>query len=53
MPTDRSTTPPASSLRTPEDAALAEFLLPIARVCESGETFNQHWGPGGPWTTGS
>lgn len=32
---------------------LAEFLLPIARACESGESFNQHWVPGGPWTTGS
>jgi hypothetical protein len=32
---------------------LAEFLLPIARACESGESFNQHWIPGGRWTTGS
>ena len=32
---------------------LAEFLLPITRVCSNGESFNQHWVPGGPWTTGS
>lgn len=32
---------------------LAEFLLPIARACESGESFHPHWVPGGPWTTGS
>lgn len=28
---------------------LAEFLLPIARACESGENFRQRWAPGGPW----
>jgi hypothetical protein len=30
---------------------LAEFLLPIARACESGENFEQRWSPSGPWTT--
>jgi hypothetical protein len=28
---------------------LAKFLLPIARACESGESFDQSWSPGGPW----
>lgn len=32
---------------------LAEFLLPIARACESGENFDERWSPGGPWTTGA
>lgn len=32
---------------------LAEFLLPIARACANGESFNQRWAPGGPWTTSS
>ena len=32
---------------------LADFLIPIARACESGESFNQCWAPGGPWTTDS
>ncbi|MEK7704893.1 MAG: nucleotidyl transferase AbiEii/AbiGii toxin family protein [Myxococcota bacterium] len=32
---------------------LAEFLLPIARACESGEGFERRWPAGGPWTTGS
>jgi len=30
---------------------LAEFLLPIARACESGDSFEQRWPPGGPWAT--
>ena len=29
---------------------LAEFLLPIARACAAGESFEQRWPPGGPWT---
>jgi hypothetical protein len=28
---------------------LARFLLPIARACESGESFDYHWPAGGPW----
>jgi nucleotidyltransferase AbiEii toxin of type IV toxin-antitoxin system len=28
---------------------LAEFLLPIARACASGDTFHKRWPPGGPW----
>jgi hypothetical protein len=32
---------------------LAEFLLPIARVCESGESFEGHWTAGGRWTRGT
>lgn len=32
---------------------LAELLLPIARACADGESFNQRWKPGGPWTTRS
>jgi hypothetical protein len=30
---------------------LAEFLLPIARALASGESFDRHWSPGGPWRT--
>jgi hypothetical protein len=30
---------------------LAGFLLPIARALASGETFDRHWSPGGPWGT--
>jgi hypothetical protein len=30
---------------------LDQFLLPIARACERGESFEQRWLPGGPWTT--
>lgn len=30
---------------------LAEFLLPIARACAAGESFEQRWPLGGPWTT--
>ncbi|MCK6475114.1 MAG: nucleotidyl transferase AbiEii/AbiGii toxin family protein, partial [Planctomycetes bacterium] len=30
---------------------LAEFLLPIARAYAGGESFEQRWPPGGPWTT--
>jgi hypothetical protein len=33
--------------------SLAEFLLPIARTCASGESFDRRWSPGGPWTTGT
>jgi hypothetical protein len=29
---------------------LAELLLPIARACEIGESFERRWAPGGPWT---
>lgn len=29
---------------------LAEFLLPIARDCERGESFEGRWTAGGPWT---
>jgi hypothetical protein len=32
---------------------LSEFLLPIARACESGASFEGRWSPGGPWATGS
>lgn len=32
---------------------LAGFLLPIARACATGESFEQRWPPGGPWTTKS
>jgi hypothetical protein len=32
---------------------LSEFLLPIARACESGEGFEGRWMAGGPWTTKS
>lgn len=31
---------------------LAQFLLPIARARESGESFNRRWAAGGPWTGG-
>jgi len=31
---------------------IAEFLLPIARACASGESFDRRWSPGGPWTSG-
>ena len=31
---------------------LAEFLLPIARACESGEGFEGRWTAGGPWARG-
>lgn len=30
---------------------LAEFLLPIARAHERGDSFEQRWPLGGPWTT--
>lgn len=30
-------------------AFLAAFLLPIARACESGESFERRWTAGGPW----
>ena len=30
---------------------LAGFLLPIARALASGESFDRHWSPGGPWST--
>ena len=30
---------------------LAGFLLPIARALASGESFDRHWSPGGPWGT--
>jgi hypothetical protein len=29
---------------------LAELLLPIARACASGASFDQSWSPGGPWS---
>lgn len=32
---------------------LTPFLLPIVRACTAGETFEQHWPPGGPWTSGT
>ena len=32
---------------------LAEFLLPVARACESGESYERRWTPGGPWAQGS
>jgi hypothetical protein len=31
---------------------LAAFLLPIARACESGESFEGRWTAGGPWARG-
>lgn len=31
---------------------LAPFLLPIVRAGTASETFEQHWPPGGPWTSG-
>ncbi len=30
---------------------LAQFLLPIARAIAAGESFEQRWLPGGPWTS--
>jgi hypothetical protein len=33
--------------------SLAAFLLPIARACAAGESFEQRWRPGGPWTSGA
>jgi hypothetical protein len=32
---------------------LAVFLLPIARASAAGESFEQRWPPGGPWTSDS
>jgi hypothetical protein len=32
---------------------LIRFLLPIARGCAAGASFEQHWPPGGPWTSGA
>jgi hypothetical protein len=32
---------------------LSEFLLPIARACDNGESFELRWSPGGPWATSS
>jgi hypothetical protein len=32
---------------------LAAFLLPIARACAAGESFEQRWQQGGPWTSGA
>jgi hypothetical protein len=31
---------------------LTEFLLPLARACEIGESFEGRWTPGGPWARG-
>jgi hypothetical protein len=31
---------------------LAQFLLPIARACADGDSFEQRWPPPGPWTPG-
>lgn len=47
----RSRLPNAACPSTLADVVpcLSEFLLPIARACESGESFNQSWSPGGPW----
>lgn len=33
--------------------SLAEFLGPIAWACQSGESFNLRWTPGGPWSSAS
>ena len=30
---------------------LTQFLLPITRACAAGESIDQRWPPGGPWTT--
>jgi hypothetical protein len=30
---------------------LEQFLLPIVRACNRGESFEQSWLPGGPWMT--
>jgi len=32
---------------------LAELLLPVARACATGETFERRWTPGGPWAADS
>lgn len=32
---------------------LAEFLLPVAGACATGETFELRWTPGGPWAADS
>jgi hypothetical protein len=32
---------------------LAAFLLPVARACATGETFERRWTPGGPWAPDS
>lgn len=32
---------------------LSEFLLPVARACANGESFELRWTPGGPWARGS
>jgi len=32
---------------------LAEFLLPVARACATGERFDERWAPGGPWDAGT
>ncbi len=32
---------------------IAEFLLPIAQACASGESFERSWTPGSQWTRGS
>jgi len=32
---------------------LTEFLLPIARAHDRGDSFEQRWPPGGPWTNRS
>jgi hypothetical protein len=52
--------PAAPSAHTERPSTLAEvvpfleqFLLPIARACERGESFEQRSLPGGPWTTES
>jgi hypothetical protein len=34
-------------------AILSEFLLPVARACVNGESFELHWSRGGPWASGS
>jgi crotonobetainyl-CoA:carnitine CoA-transferase CaiB-like acyl-CoA transferase len=30
-------------------AALEPFLLPVARACAAGASFEEHWNPRGPW----
>lgn len=32
---------------------LAEFLLPVARACATGESFELRWTPSGPWAADS
>lgn len=32
---------------------LAEFLLPVARACATGESLELRWTPGGPWAASS